>query len=57
MQSNQFYQQNGPSQVYMMAGSKQFSDPTKQSNLNNNMNIQTALKSIRSSDERLFPPM
>lgn len=48
VQSNQGYQLNQISPVYVVGGSRKLSDPSKQQLNLNNLNIQTALRSIRS---------
>ncbi len=46
-------QPNDPQiQIYTVGGSKKFSDPTKQQMNLNNINLQTALRSIKSEDGR-----
>ncbi len=41
--------------VYKIGGNKKLSDPSKQINLNN-INMQTALRTIKSDDEKCPPP-
>lgn len=41
-----------PIQIYQVGGNNKFSDPTKQQVNINNLNMQTALRSIRSEDDR-----
>lgn len=41
-----------PIQVYQVGGNNKFSDPTKQQMNITNINMQTALRSIRSEDGR-----
>lgn len=41
-----------PIQIYQVGGNNKFSDPTKQQVNLNNINMQTALRSIKSEDGR-----